>query len=325
MNDSMMPDFEVASVLLRSIGWNQIRIETVPGGTVNTTFRLSEGQQVWYLRIGPTLEDAAKGPTWFTDRGLQRELRAISIWSEHKHLLPQTVHSDFTRTLVPADWVIQKAVPGDSWEAQRARFTPLETISLWRQLGTLLAELHAYVGPEFGPPEQGIGTRRWSEAIRWDAAGLVVDAHRYNLKPAPFEALCKLIDRSARELDDVTQPRLIHSDLGLRHIMVQRDTSGEPKISGLIDMEYARFADAYSESIFVSEARKTQRDPMFDEFMEAYGAVRADRSFRLRSLIYQLIDMAWWATDAMRRERPTEAREVLDAMYTRLDEDKLIR
>lgn len=325
MTDIIMPDSDTARLLLQSIGWDGVQIQSVPGGTVNTTFLVTEGRKQWYLRIAPTEAEAAAGPTWFTSRNLQRELRAIGIWSKHQHLLPQTVHSDFTRSLFPADWVIQKALIGDSWEAQRARFTPEETKSLWAQLGALNAELHAYVGTEFGPPEQGIGTSRWSEFVRWDAAGLLMDARRYQLPLTPFTTLCGLVDRHVHELDEVTQPRLIHSDLGLRHVMVQRNERDEPRITGLIDMEYARFADAYSESVFVHQALKPQRDPMFDAFLEAYGAVRPDRSYRLRSLIYQLIAMAWWATDAMRRNRPTEAREVLDAMHSRLDEDKLIK
>ncbi len=325
VTEHIMPDFEVARSLLHSIGWDQVQLHAVPGGTVNTTYLVANRGRQWYLRIAPTEGQANAGPTWFTSRNLQRELRAVTIWSDHQHLLPKTVYSDFTRTLFPADWVIQEAIPGDSWEAQRARFTPTETRALWRQLGQLSAELHAYVGTEFGPPEQGTGTRRWSEFVRWDAAGLMLDARRYQLSLTPFATLCDLVDRSVHELDEVSQPRLIHSDLGMRHVMVARDEHGTPRITGLIDMEYARFADAYSESIFVDEALKPQRDPMFDEFLDAYGADRADRSFRLRSLIYQLIAMAWWATDAMRRERPSEARDVLNAMIARLDEDKRIR
>ncbi len=324
VTDAMMTDRERARLLLKSIDWTHVRFERVAGGSVNQTFRLHDGRERWYLRIGPTIEDCANGPGWFTSRGLQREMRAIALWSDHANLLPRTVHSDFSRSLVPADWVIQKEIPGEPWEAMRAKLTKEETRSLWRQLGELTAQLHAYVGQDFGPPEPGVGTQRWSEMIRWDATGLLVDAQRYQLPTMPFVSLCSLVDRSVHELDEITRPRLIHSDLGLRHVLVRRNEANEPVISGLIDLEFARFADAYSETLFVAQALEPQRDPMFDIFLDAYGAGRPDRNARLRSLIYQMIAMAWWATDAMRRNRPAEAREVLNAMERRVDEDKLL-
>lgn len=144
----------------------------------------------------------------------------------------------------------------------------------------------------------------------------------YELPIEPFRKICELVDRSTHELDEITQPRLIHSDLGLRHVLVDRDASGEYQITGIIDLEFARFADAYSESIFVAQALMPQRDPMFEVFLESYGAEKPDRDARLRSLIYQMIAMAWWVTDAMRRHRPREAQELLDVINKRLGESR---
>lgn len=322
MTDPMMPDIDRARALLNGIGWDEISIETVPGGSINNTFRLTDGDSTWYLRIGPTDVDVDAGPTWFTGKGLQREQRAISLWSQHTHLFPNTIHTDFSRSQVAADWVIQEAVPGDPWEALRARLSPDQTRSLWQQFGGIVAELHAYTAPEFGPPDPGIGYSSWSGLCRWDATGLLTDAHKFGLPIEPFTRLCELVDRYTHELDEIETPRLIHSDLGLRHVMVDFDESDEPFITGLIDLEFARFADPYSESIFVAQALQPQRDPKFDVFLEAYGAERPDRDFRIRSYIYQLVAMAWWITDAMRRHRPTEAREIMDKLVQRLGEDK---
>lgn len=323
MTDPMMPDIDRARLLLNGIGWNDVRIETVPGGSVNNTFRLTEDNRTWYLRIGPTAVEVDAGPSWFTGKGLQREQQVIAMWSDHRHLLPETVHTDFTHSQVASDWVIQKAIPGDSWESLRSRLSKEQTESLWKQFGKLMAELHAYTSPEFGPPEAGYGHSRWSELCRWDATGLLTDAHKYDLPLEPFEKLCELVDRSIHELDEITTPRLIHSDLGARHVMV-RFEDNLPVISGLIDLEFARFADAYSESIFVAQALQTQQDPMFDHFLEAYGAEKPDRDARIRSLIYQLVAMAWWITDAARRQRPSEIHQTIDQLRNRLDEAKHI-
>lgn len=324
MTDPMMPDIDRARTLLDGIGWRDVRIETVPGGSVNNTFRLTDGDSVWYLRIGPTAAEVDAGPSWFTGKGLQREQQVIAMWSDHRHLLPETVHTDFSRSQVASDWVIQKAIPGDSWAGLRSKISRDQTASLWEQFGRLMAELHAYTSQEFGPPEPGYGHARWSELCRWDVTGLLTDAHRYDLPLDPFEQICELVDRSIHQLDEITTPRLIHSDLGARHVMVRFDGNGDPVISGLIDLEFARFADPYSESIFVAQALQPQPDPMFEVFLEAYGAERPDRDARLRSLIYQLVAMAWWITDAARRQRPSEIHEIMDQLRNRLGEDRLI-
>lgn len=324
MTDSIMPEIERARALLNDIGWDDVEIRNVHGGSVNRTFHLSQGRSSWYLRIGPTEAEASDGPTWLTSKGLRREQQAITNWSNHQRYFPETVHTDFSRDKIASDWVIQKAIPGEPWSAIRARFNPEQTASLWRQLGTLLAELHSYVGTEFGPPEPGHGFSRWSEQIRWDVTGLLTDARRYDLPIDPFNALCEVVDRSTHELDEITIPRQIHSDLGPRHVLVSADANGGPVINGLIDVEFARFADGYSDSVFVSQALETQRNPLFDQFLSAYGAERPDRPARLRSFIYQQVALAWWVTDAMRRQRRSEANEVLDKMRNRMDEARHI-
>ncbi len=323
MTDPMMPDIDRARGLLSSIGWNDVSVSTVPGGSINNTFRLQDDASTWYLRIGPTEADADAGPSWFTSKGLQREQRAISLWSDHGHLFPKTVHTDFSRSQIAADWVIQDAIPGDSWESIHAQLTPEQSRSLWAQFGKLVSELHAYTAPEFGPPDPGIGYSSWSELCRWDATGLLTDAHKFDLPTDPFQRLCDLVDRFTYELDEVETPRLIHSDLGLRHVMVDVSDDEEPFITGLIDMEFARFADPYSESIFIADALQPQRDPMFNIFLEAYGAERPDRDFRIRNGIYQLVAIAWWVTDAARRHEPEEVHKMLDLLNERLDEEKL--
>lgn len=323
LTDSIMPEIDRARALLNDIGWADVGIQTVTGGTVNKTFHLSKGDESWYLRIGPTDVDASHGPHWLASNGLQREQLAMAYWANHSRYFAETIHTDFSRSQIGSDWVIQKAIPGEPWESLRAKLSYDQTKSLWQQLGVLMAELHRYIGQEFGGLEPSHGVSCWSELCRWDATGLLTDAHKYELKKEPFEGLCELVDRSIHELDQITKPRLIHSDLSPRHVMVVFEDN-EPVISGLLDLEFARFADGYSESVFVTEALKTQPDPVFAAFEEAYGAERPDRDSRVRSLIYQVTALGWWATDAMRRNRPTMAQEAVDGMRKRLEEDKHI-
>src|SRR5699024_5686969 len=121
-------------------------------------------------------------------------------------------------------------------------------------------------------------------------------------------------------LDQITEPRLIHSDLHRRHVYVRRNESGEIQISGIIDLEFARFADPYSESIFVMDALAETRDPGMVAFCEAYGCEAPDRSTNLRSIIYQLTALGWVVMDLHRTGRIDAIPDVLSRMTGLLDE-----
>lgn len=313
-----MPDLRRARALLQETDWADADIESVGGGTVNSTFRLRRGAEMWYLRIGPTDLEAEAGPSWLSSLGLRREHQAIALWASHQHVLPETVHFDFSRDHIGSDWVIQKALPGNDWHAVRSRLSGQDNADLWRQLGVLIAELHAYIGPEFGTPEAGLGHATWSELVRWDATGLLTDAHKYGLPTQPFQDLCDLIDQSAGVLDAIREPRLIHSDLSPRHVMVQRTERGHVEITGLIDLEFARFADAASESVFVEHALSSTSEEHFDLFLESYGAPEPSADDKHRGEIYQLTALGWWVTDAVRLKRVDRAHTALEDMTRRL-------
>ena len=220
MTDSMMPEIDRARVLLAEIGWDDVQIASAPGGTVNRTYRLTRDDAAWYLRIGPTDAEAEAGPGWFSSMGLQREQRAIALWSGLADFLPTTVHTDFSRSHIDADWVIQEEMPGESWYALRSRLSNNQSQLLWQQFGQLVAQLHSYTAAEFGPPDPGIGYSYWSGLCRWDATGLLTDARKYELPLEPFTNLCELVDKHTHELDEIQTPRLIHSDLGMRHVLI---------------------------------------------------------------------------------------------------------
>jgi hypothetical protein len=105
---------------------------------------------------------------------------------------------------------------------------------------------------------------------------------------------------------------------------VETGYHGEPVIAGLIDLEFARFADPYSERLFVTQDLENEPEPGFEEFLGAYGAGELGANAKVRSFIYQLGALAWETSDAIRRNKRDEAMEELDKMRNRLEEDKHI-
>jgi Ser/Thr protein kinase RdoA (MazF antagonist) len=323
MSSSMMPDSGTVRELLRENGMivAEDHIVPIPEGSINATFKILRGKEPpLYLRIAPGDADVEEGPVWMTSHGLRRESAVFGMLEPLAELLPRTVRADWSRELIDRDWVLQTQVPGAPWPEIRPELTADEERDLWRQLGAVTRTIHSVRGAEFGPPEEGYGHGRWSELVRWDVTGLQVDAKRFGLDEDPFHRLTALVNGSVEELDHVTEPRLIHSDLHDHHIFVRRGNDDEPVISGLIDMEFARFADPYSESIFVMHETEDDVSEQFASFCQGYGCEPPTRTARRRSLIYQLTALGWNVMDLHRRGQEERLPEALELMVTTLDE-----
>lgn len=320
---SMMPDRQIVRDLLRQIGMDvpTERIAQVHGGTVNTAFRIDQdGDAPLIIRVAPSDAEAAAGPSWLTSHGLRREQTTIRVLSDDiASLMPRTVHFDDTRALIDRDWVMQTWVHGDAWADVEPHLSRDEHLALWREMGRLVRGIHAIVGEAFGPPEAGLGFVTWSDQIRWDVTGFLVDAGRFGLNDAPFARLERIVDDAVPVLNRIREARLIHSDLGSRHVFVSRDADGRPHISGLIDFEFARFADPASESVFIDEALMPSQDGRDIAFCEGYGCDRPTRDDVLRRNVYMAVALGWIVTDMMRRNRPKQVSGALTRLSSVLD------
>lgn len=315
----MMPDQSTIRALLREIGMDvpEDRITQVKGGTVNLAFRIEQGSDgPLIMRLSPTNAEAEAGPSWLTSHGLRREQTTLALLDDLASLLPRTVYFDESREHIDRDWVLQTWVPGAQWQEARPLLDEAEEMGLWRELGTIVRRMHAIVGQEFGPPEAGLGYATWSDLLRWDAAGLAVDAQRYGIETEVFEGLQAAIDRGADLLNRITEPRLIHSDLNPRHVFVAPDDDGVHRITGMIDFEFARFADARSESVFIEPALMPSHDGRDVALCEGYRCEPPDHDDQVRERIYTLVAMGWTVTDLARRDQPG----LVPDMLTRMDD-----
>jgi aminoglycoside phosphotransferase (APT) family kinase protein len=98
---------------------------------------------------------------------------------------------------------------------------------------------------------------------------------------------------------------VVHSDLDPRHIFVREGEEGW-EIAGVIDWEYARHVDPWSESLLVGMLARPKDDSDRAALLTGYGAdpaVLADPAFRQRQAIYRGIADGWTMTDAARLHR----------------------
>jgi Ser/Thr protein kinase RdoA (MazF antagonist) len=278
-----------------TFGQHVRELRRLPSGTVNQTVRIElEDRREVIMRVAPGPAEAAAGPSWMTANGLRRERAAVALLDAIRHLLPVTVASDFSRGAMGRDWAIQAIVPGVPLSGIEASLADPDRRDLWRQLGEVTSRIHAVRGSWFGPPADGPRFLTWTALIRDDIAGFQRDAERWQLDSSAFDSLATLVDSARDELDAVP-PVLIHSDLSLDHVFVVEGEDGW-RISGLIDLEFARFADPLSEGLLLDRMQRPDEDT--EAFFDGYGGRPAASPARIE--IATRLIAAWAETDRAR-------------------------
>lgn len=317
---ALTPD-QLAAIVRHAFGPRATLVEAVPvgGGTVNEVWRLRvAGERDVILRVAPSPEAAARGASWLTPDGLRREQAAIALLPSLATILPDTVRFEGSRAIVDRDWVVQTIVPGRPWSEVDATLDDATRLGLWRQMGAICRAIHEVPGPAFGPAHDP-AFPTWAGLLLDDARGLLDDAVRFGLDAGPFQRLLAALEADRALLDRVTAPALIHSDLGPRHCFVESDADGAWRIVGLIDLEFARFADPMSESTIVGLALLPPDDRLCEAFWTGYGPLGMPPGRERRAALDAAIALGWIATDLARLGLPDDVAGVLAQMTGRLD------
>lgn len=291
---------QVRRILEHAFGGLDAVVSATPlkGGSINATFQVDlRDRASVILRVAPSDSIAAAGPSWLTPWGLRRELAVIALATPALDpLLPKTIAAGFDRIVIDRDWVLQERMPGVPLSTVDTDLPPNERTALWAELGQLTRRLHATPGERFGPPVAGPRFDRLSDLLRRDADGLLDDAARFDLPPAPFRRLRDRIDERAELFDANPGPRLIHSDLARSHVFVDRDGDASFRISGLIDLEFGRFADPQFERLITSFQWGNAPMEMKAAFFAGYGRHFDAPEDRQRLHVYVALALAWSAT-----------------------------
>ena len=298
---------ELRAIVDHAFGRQATPVTWIPlgGGQINDTrlLTLADGHR-YVLRVAPSEVVALAGPSWFTPYGLRREGAVIAAAPDLVELLPVTLAHDFGHEVIDRDWVIQRVMPGVPLATIDDRLAPAARSTIWTELGRFARQMHGHSSDRFGPPTWGPSFPRWSELVAWDAAGMVDDAKRFGLPVATFERLASLVDRLAPLLDEVTTPSLIHSDLWKPHVFVDRDADGPYRLSGVIDLEFGRFADHLSEHLPPTFDWGNVPDTVQPAFTAGYGPFTPQPGDAIRNRIYLAVGLSWAATLAAYQGKP---------------------
>jgi aminoglycoside phosphotransferase (APT) family kinase protein len=256
--------------------------EPLSGGTFNTAYRVVAGDRRLVLKIAPS--PAAAGLTY--ERGLLVTEAAFYRAAADALPVPEVVHVDTDRDLLPTDWLVMTELPGVTWFAVQDRLADTHTAPLRRQLGTAVARLHRVTGEEFGYGQLGLSPD-WPTAFTAMMDAVLADAIRYGVAlPVPAEALRSRLAEGCAALAEVTVPSLVHFDLWPGNVLVEPDP---PRVTGVIDGERAFWGDPLAELPSLGLFGSAEDDPdLVAGYRAAGGALELTAATRRRLDLYRV-------------------------------------
>lgn len=263
-------------------GAKVINAKPIRGGLFNTSYKVElADQRAVVLRIAPPEDKKLLG---VEKQLLKREVYINQCLKGTEIPVPKLLFSDFTGKLIDRDYAICEFKEGYTLYYQQKHLHKNDIERIYRELGEYARRIHSLENQErwFGYPPPFARHKKWSDFIAQYVLSLEEDlqGHPYLCLPKEY-SLSNIAKKLAPRLDKVKIPRLIHGDLWLRNILVEKQ-QGRYQISAILDWDRSLWGDPYFEWILYG----TNPNP---SFWKAYGQtmpVVTDTSY-VRVLLYK--------------------------------------
>lgn len=246
--------------ILAAADLTEFTVHPLGGGTYNDVYRVTSPEGDFVLKVSPPDQ-----PGLTYEHNLMRTEAMFCTLGHAVAPVPEIVHADFSRTLVPGDALLTTYLPGRPLFGRNDVDRPV----IRRQLGTAVAALHEITGPGFGYPQLGLHSS-WTDAFFAMFDAVKADAARFGV-PLPAIKLDAVV------FDEVEQPSLVHFDLWDGNVL-----SGSG-LTGLVDGERAFWGDPVAEFVSLALFGSIEDDV---DFLTGYGFEFTD-SARVRLAAYQ--------------------------------------
>jgi aminoglycoside phosphotransferase (APT) family kinase protein len=264
---------------------NGVQIDTIRGlggGTFNTAYliTLADTSKV-ILRVAPpqTAETA-----WEEALLMRSEHAMQPFFAPIAALMPRTLLVDFTHQLIERDYIFQTFIEGERWDEAWEGLTPEENNILWSQFGSIMKQIHDVRGKVFGLPRPGFQFARWSETVIDRIERTLEAAKRLQIDASDLARLLEIIKSRPEQLDEIQIPRLLHGDLWLFNLLIQRGTDG-PSIVGVLDADRSWWGDPMADwTMFIFAHAERQAGHTY--FWQAYGQPTDTGGTRFRKAVY---------------------------------------
>lgn len=224
------------------------RTEKLDGGMFATTYRVTfAGGERAVAKMAPTTVE--KLMTY--ERGiLSTEEAVYRLGADRPDLLmPQVLLSDTSHEHIATDVLVASHLGGVPWHTL-TDVTPEQRAVIDARLGEYMTRLHSVTGEAFGyPASPALQAPTWREAFSRMVSSIVDDAATWGVD-IPTGRIVEALERHGHELDIVTEPSLVHTDLWEGNIFLDPETL---EIVGVIDTERAFFGDPLYEFVGASQ------------------------------------------------------------------------
>jgi aminoglycoside phosphotransferase (APT) family kinase protein len=259
-------------------------VRELDGGQFNNTYLLDlAGHAPVVLRVAPPPDRAV---FWHERFLMRRELAMQPLLAPISSLLPTILMSDCTHHVLTRDYLFQSWIPGDLWWDVAADLTAEEHDDLWCQFGRLVHTISSVQARGFGLVRHGPRFPSWSLTLLDWLERTIADAVHMGLETSSLCQLLKLAGDHSAILDEITRPRLLHGDLWLFNLLIERTGDGS-RIVGVLDADRGSWGDPLADwTFFLLERRASPQEQAL--FWHGYGGRPGSGSgARLRSLVYQ--------------------------------------
>lgn len=302
---------QIAAICERAFG-PAAPVESVTeldGGEFNVTYRLRfhgayrvDGAGSVILRAAPT---PARYVPWHEEALMRREHTIAPYFAPIAARMPRTLFADFTRQIVPRDYVFLTDMPGECWRDVQKELASDEEETLWRELASIARTIHNVEGAAFGMPYPGGQFETWSAAIIEWSELTVRDVERVGLDAADVRALLGCVRERAELLDEVRVSRLLHGDLWPFNVLIERGGADGPHITAVLDADRAVWGDPLYEWTFhLLQRRASERVRAI--FWDAYGRPEETPGLCFREQVYYGLHVANALPEVARRGRYDE-------------------
>src|SRR6266851_1655325 len=258
-------------------------VRELDGGQFNNTYliELADRDPV-ILRVAPPPERAV---FWHERFLMHRELAMQPLLAPIAALLPTILMTDFTHEVIERDYLFQRWMPGSLWWDVQQDLTPEEHDDLWRQFGQLVRAISSVQGEAFGLVQNGSQFPTWSLTLLDWLERTITDAANSSLDTALLCRLLAIVRDHTGFLDEMARPRLLHGDLWLFNLLIERNKEG-PRIVGVLDADRGSWGDPLADwTFFLLPRRASAQEQAL--FWQAYGQPGAGLGALFRAQVYQ--------------------------------------
>ena len=277
---------ELACILSSALQTAAIESRLLSGGLFNTTYFVktaTKGDIV--LRVGPVNRHLLLS---YEHRLMEIEAQVYDICASYGIPASELLAIDTSKRLIDRDFMIVRYIPSCTFaqlpeeSAHRSR--------LLGEFGAAVARMHAVTAPRFGRIDTvtaGGGYARWSDFLLAEIDDWLPSARRAALMSEDeLHRLRRIYADHAPLLDEITVPRLVHTDLGPGNVLIRTD--GErPEFGAIIDPDRAFFGDPMFEFCQITWM-------LGDDDLRGYGrALPSDAHSLRRRRLYRAMRLCW--------------------------------